>query len=306
MLFQLTILSGKGGTGKTTVSASFFSLAESAVAADCDVDAPNLHLLLSPSIVDKEEYSGISIAKIDSSRCSECMVCETTCSFGAIKGLKVDQLSCMGCAVCELACPDNAITLIPEITGEVFSSETEKGPLVFALLKPGGETSGKLVTRVKEIALSIGDERKAEMLIVDGAPGIGCPVIASIAGSNLALAACEPTLSGILGLRRVHDLAVHFGVWMAACINKSDINPELSNAIRKYCDENSVPLLGEIPFDEEVNSATMRGEILVEGHSGPAAQAIERLWKNTLTLIDSTSIEARGLSKDERLPDADF
>jgi len=285
---QLTILSGKGGTGKTTVAASFLNLAGSVVAADCDVDAPNLHLLLDPTLVSREPFEGAMVARIDPEKCTKCNLCAESCPFGAIKDLVVDPFSCEGCGVCELLCLDRAARLVPEITGEVFVSETRFGPLAHALLRPGGEATGKLVTRVKEAASRLAGERGLDLMIVDGSPGIGCPVISSVAGSDLILAVTEPTLSGLWGLERIHGVARHFGVRMAVCINKGDINPEIAEQVRRYCSESELALLGVVPFDEEVNQATMKGEVLVERYGGPAASALKDLWKQTMGLLEST------------------
>ncbi|MBU1669629.1 MAG: ATP-binding protein [Actinobacteria bacterium] len=289
---QLTILSGKGGTGKTTIAASFLNLAGSAVAADCDVDAPNLHLLLDPVRVSREPFEGAMVACIDPEKCTQCLICEESCPFGAIRDLAVDPFSCEGCGVCELVCQDGAARLVPEMTGEVFVSETRFGPLAHALLRPGGEASGKLVTRVKEVASRLAGERGLDLILVDGSPGIGCPVIASVAGSDLILAVAEPTLSGLWGLERIHGVAKHFGVKMAVCINKGDINPEITEQIRCYCAESELTLLGVIPFDEEVNRATMTGEVLVERYEGPAASAIRGLWEQTMGLLEHARTKA--------------
>lgn len=285
---QLTILSGKGGTGKTTVAASFFTLAQGAVAADCDVDAPNLHLLLEPTLLEREPFQAAMVAGIDPDTCTQCGLCEESCKFGAIRDFEVDPFSCEGCGVCELVCPEGAARLVPETTGEVFVSETRFGPLAHALLRPGGEATGKLVTRVKEVASRLAGERGLDLLLVDGSPGIGCPVIASVAGSDLILAVTEPTLSGLWGLERIHGVARHFGVKLAVCINKGDINLEIAEQVRYYCSESGLAMLGVVPFDEEVNKATMNGEVLVELYDGPAANALKSLWKATMALLEST------------------
>jgi MinD superfamily P-loop ATPase len=285
---QLTVLSGKGGTGKTTVAASFLELAGGAVAADCDVDAPNLHLLLDPTPLAREPFEGAMVARIDPDKCNRCNLCAESCPFGAIRHLAVDSFSCEGCGVCELLCLDGAVRLVPETTGEVFVSETRFGPMAHALLKPGGEASGKLVTRVKEIASRLAGERGLDLLIVDGSPGIGCPVIASVTGSDLILAVTEPTLSGLWGLERIHGVARHFGVKMAVCLNKGDINAELAKRVRRYCSESELTLLGVVPFDEEVNQATMNGEVLVERYDGPASKALKSLWAETMAILEST------------------
>ena len=280
-------MSGKGGTGKTTVAASFFKLAEGAVAADCDVDAPNLHLLLNPALLESELFEGAMVARIDPDKCVQCGLCEESCAFSAIRDMKVDLFSCEGCGVCELVCPDGAARLVPETTGEILVSETRFGPMVHALLQPGGEATGKLVTRAKEVASLLALERGLDLIIVDGSPGIGCPVIASVAGSNMVLAVTEPTLSGLWGLERIHGVARHFGAPLSVCVNKADINPEIAADIRTYCSDNGLPVLGEIPFDDEVNEATMRGDVLVESHGGPAASAVAALWERTFHSLKS-------------------
>lgn len=297
-------MSGKGGTGKTTVAASFLSLAAPVVAADCDVDAPNLHLLLEPELLERDEFQAAMVAEIDPDRCTGCGICAESCAFGAISeapvpgggggasGYRVDPMLCEGCGVCELVCGDGAASLVPEVTGDVFVSETRFGPLAHALLKPGGEASGKLVTRVKEDAARLAEERELGLVIVDGSPGIGCPVIASVAGSDLVLAVTEPTLSGLWGLERVHGVAKHFDVRMAVCVNKGDINREIASRVERYCSDSGLPLLGVIPFDEEVNRATMNGEVLVERYGGPASESLRVLWRKTSALLDSVKASA--------------
>jgi MinD superfamily P-loop ATPase len=284
---QLTVLSGKGGTGKTTVAASFISLAGGAVAVDCDVDAPNMHMLLDPTPVCREPFEGGMVARIDSEKCTKCGICEESCPFRAIRDLVVDPFSCEGCGVCELVCLDGAVVLVPEVTGEVYVSDTRYGPLAHALLKPGGEASGKLVTRVKEVASDLAGEHGLDLIVADGSPGIGCPVIASVAGSDLILAVAEPTLSGIWGLERIHGVARHFGVRLAVCINKVDINPEIADQIQRYCAESQLQVLGTVPFDEEVNQATMSGEVLGERYGGPAAQSLKGIWEQTAAFLES-------------------
>lgn len=281
-------MSGKGGTGKTTVAASFLSLAGVAVAADCDVDAPNLHLLLDPTPISREPFEGGMVARVDSDKCVQCSICEESCPFGAIRDLAVDPYSCEGCGVCELVCQDGAARLLLATTGELFVSETRFGPLAHALLRPGGEASGKLVTGVKEAASRLAGDRGLDLIIVDGSPGTGCAVIASVAGSDLILAVAEPTLSGLWGLERIHGVAKHFGVKMAACVNKADINPEIAERVRRYCSESQLQVLGEVPFDEEVNQATMKGEVLVERYEGLAATAVKELWEQARSLLEAT------------------
>ena len=291
---QLTILSGKGGTGKTTVAASFFALADGAIASDCDVDAPNLHLLLDPRRLSESPFSGASLARIDPDKCTQCDICEENCPFGAISDYKVNPLLCEGCGVCELVCEVGAATLEPEVTGHTYVSDTRYGTLVHALLIPGSEATGRLVTETKQRAHDIAVQKGLDLLLVDGSPGIGCPVIASVAGSDLVLAVTEPTLSGLWGLERIHGVARHFDVPIAICINKADINPDIAGEIREYAKGSGVDILGEIPFDEEVNTATQEGEVLVEGHNGPAARAVRSLWERTAeALAEVVDIQER-------------
>ncbi|MBN1289158.1 MAG: 4Fe-4S binding protein [Actinobacteria bacterium] len=282
---QLTILSGKGGTGKTTVAASFFHMADSAVAADCDVDAPNLHLVLQPREIESGSFMGSSAAFIDSEKCSRCGICEEECPFGAIRDCEVLPLYCEGCGVCELVCPEGAAKLKAVVTGHTYVSETPCGILVHALLKPGSEATGKLVTEVRKKAVEIAEEKSLDIVIIDGSPGIGCPVIASISGADFVLAVTEPTKSGFWGFERICGVAKHFGVEIAACINKSDINPGIADEMKEYARREGVQILGEIPFDDEVNHATMGGKVLTEFYDGPASREIRELWKETRLLL---------------------
>ncbi len=291
---QLVILSGKGGTGKTTIAASFFAMSEATVAADCDVDAPNLHLLLAPRIVSQEPFDGSMTGMIDQDACVHCDACAEACAFGAIRGGEVDPRTCEGCGVCELLCLVGAAKLVPRQTGLIYQSETQFGPLAHALLVPGSDATGKLVTAVKLKALNLARERELPLMIVDGSPGTGCPVIASIAGARLVLAVAEPTVSGFWGLQRIAAVAKHFGAPLSVCVNKADINPEITERIRDYVRTQGGEWAGLIPFDEEVNAATMRGQVLTETSQGPAAVAIRQLWEDTVGRLQLDEIrEAR-------------
>lgn len=282
---QLVVLSGKGGTGKTTVTASFFALADSVIAADCDVDAPNLHLLLNPEEIDSGFFRGSYAAVIDESKCTRCGICEENCPFGAIEDCRVNHLLCEGCGVCTLVCPEDAVEMEHEVTGRSFISETSYGPLVHGLLFPGSEATGKLVTETKRMALEVAGERGLETILVDGSPGIGCPVIASVAGADLVLAVAEPTRSGLWGLERISGVADHFEVPMEICLNKADINSDIAAQVRSFASSRGTELIGEIPFDEEVNSATSEGKVLVEEYGGPAAVAVRSAWEKTLKAL---------------------
>ncbi|UCC69112.1 MAG: ATP-binding protein [Armatimonadota bacterium] len=277
---QLLVISGKGGTGKTTVLGSFAVLAQHKLLADADVDAPNLHLLLQPKILCEEDYIGVKLAVKDDERCTECGVCEQHCRFGAITDLRVDPTRCEGCGVCALVCPAEAITMRDEVTGKIYLSETRHGPLVHARLLAGAEASGKLVTQVRERAKEAAARLGSGLILIDGSPGIGCPVIASLAGVDAALAVTEPTPSGLHDLKRVLQMAAHFGVPAAVCVNKWDINPELTEEIEQAAQGMAAPPLGRIPFDEAVADSTAEGVPLVEFvANGPARKAVVKLWE---------------------------
>jgi MinD superfamily P-loop ATPase len=277
---QLLIISGKGGTGKTTVLGSFAALAQNKVLADADVDAPNLHLLLQPKVLREEDYVGIKSPVKDEEKCTECGLCEQHCRFNAITDLRINLRRCEGCGVCALVCPVEAISMQDEVTGKIYLSETRYGPMVHARLLAGAEASGKLVTQVRERAQKMAAREGIGLVLIDGSPGIGCPVIASLAGVDAALAVTEPTPSGLHDLRRVLQVAAHFNVPTTVCVNKWDINPELTEEIEQVGQEMGAPPLGRIPFDEGVADSTAEGLPLVEFVAdGPARKAIVELWE---------------------------
>ncbi|WP_440956823.1 4Fe-4S binding protein [Methanosarcina sp. Mfa9] len=262
---QLAIISGKGGSGKTTLTAAFASLAKNAVIADCDVDAADMHLILKPEIQDEDDYLGLEVASIDPELCTGCGKCREVCRFGAISAdITINQYSCEGCAVCTVACPENAVSMKPRISGQVFSSKTRFGPLAHAKLGIGEEASGKLVSAARERATKLAEQYTKDLIIIDGPPGIGCPVIAAITGTDLVLAVSEPTVSGIHDLKRVIELAKHFRIPAAVCINKCDINEENSLKIEEFCAEAGVPVLGRLPYDDITTRAMMREETVIE------------------------------------------
>ncbi len=280
---QLVIISGKGGTGKTVVTASFAALAENAVFADLDVDASNLHLLLRPEIGERHRFIAGRKASIDPSRCTECGRCLDVCRFDAIawddgKGARIKTLSCEGCGLCFHVCDFGAVSLKPTRAGEWFVSKTRFGPMVHARLGIGQENSGKLVTEVRKRAREIAEREGCELVLMDGPPGIGCPVIASLSGADLALVVTEPTPSGIQDMERVADLARHFKVRVACGINKHDLNPENSEGLESWCAERSIPVVGRIPFDGRVIESVVEAVPLVEYGPSPAAESLRRMW----------------------------
>lgn len=286
---ELVIISGKGGTGKTSVTASFAALAERAVFADGDVDAADLHLVLRPEIRREEPFTGGKVARVDSPRCTACGKCGELCRFGAVafdgpgnesagKTFRVDPVACEGCGVCVRFCPEGAIAFEPAVNGRWFVSETRFGPLVHARLTPGAGNSGKLVTRVRGTAREIAERAGFDLMITDGPPGIGCPVIASLTGASRILAVAEPTLSGRHDLERVLALARHFEVPASVVVNKWDINPEMTRSIEELAGENGADLAGRIRFDRAVTRAMVRGMSVVEDAASAAADDMTAVW----------------------------
>ncbi len=281
---EVLILSGKGGTGKTSIVGSFAALAKSKVLADCDVDAADLHLLLSPSVKDKNEFWSGQVAYIDEEKCTQCGLCQDVCRFDAINDFRVDPVSCEGCGFCSHICPVEAITMRENMAGHWFVSDTKYGPLVHARLGIAQENSGKLVALVKQQAKQIAERDGLDYIISDGPPGIGCPVISSLSGANLALLITEPTLSGIHDLERVLDVCHHFGIPPLVCINKHDINEDNARQIERYCQSKGVRVAAKIPFDNVVTEAIVQGLPVVEYSQGEVAREIEKLWR-TLHMV---------------------
>lgn len=279
MIKELVILSGKGGTGKTSITASFASLAKNKVMADCDVDAADLHLIVEPEIIKEEIFSGGSKAYINRKACTLCGKCMSVCRFDAInKSFAVDSLSCEGCGVCASFCPSNAIEMKPHLSGRWFESHTRFGSMVHARLGIAEGNSGKLVTILRKRAKEIALNEDNKLIITDGSPGTGCPVIATVTGSSFVLIVTEPTVSGIHDLKRVHSLIEHFKVKCAVCVNRHDINPEKSDEIRRFCNEKGIPLYGMIPYDDDVTKAQIARKSITDYSSGPASKAIKDLW----------------------------
>ncbi|HON42767.1 MAG TPA: ATP-binding protein [Bacillota bacterium] len=316
---ELLVISGKGGTGKTSIVGSFAVLADNKVLADCDVDAADLHLLLSPTVRKTNEFRASRQAVLDPARCigpeecvgpAECVdagqcsawaVCAEVCRFEAIgpagragsaarAGLphivpRIDPISCEGCGVCARACPHGAISMEEVLSGHWFVSDTAYGPMVHARLGVAQENSGKLVTQVRREARSIAESQSLDYIITDGPPGIGCPVISSMSGVDFALIVTEPTVAGAHDMQRAVELARHFGVKTTVCINKYDLDEAGSEQLEEYCSSQGIQVAGKVPFDEEVVSALVRGvPVVARGSShhaeGKAAQAIRRLWSS--------------------------
>ena len=277
---QLCIISGKGGTGKTSITAAFSSLAENAVLADCDVDASDLHLLLKPRIKKTTAFSGLQIAQIDSALCTHCQACVEHCHFDAISSaITLLPSSCEGCGLCAYVCPVDAITMVDRDSGFAYLSETRFGPLSHALLKTAEEASGRLVTLVREQAQEEAYHNNKDLILIDGPPGIGCPVISAITGVDLVLIVTEPTLSAIHDLERIYGVAEHFGVPAVVCINKSDINPENTQHITDYCDKNAIEIVGKLPYDTTMTNAMIAEQTIIEYTKNELTQTLTAMWK---------------------------
>lgn len=287
---QIVVISGKGGTGKTVMSACFASLARNAVMADVDVDAANLHLLLQPEIQERHVFRSGQKARIDAEKCTGCGLCLPVCRYDALSEdregkVVVEPLSCEGCGVCFHICPEQAVEMETQVAGEWYVSTTKYGPFVHARLGIAEENSGKLVTEVRKKARQIAEREKRDLVIMDGAPGIGCPVIASLTGTDLALVVTEPTPSGRHDMERIVDLARHFNIRAACCINKFDLNLENSEDIERWCREQSIPVAGKIAFDAAVPESVVRGVPYVEYTSNSSTNDIRRMWSSLLELI---------------------
>jgi MinD superfamily P-loop ATPase len=284
-------LSGKGGTGKTTITASFAVLAKNVVVADCDVDAPDLHMLLHPKVTKTQEFKGPKLAVIDESECTKCGSCLEKCRFDAItEDIKIDPISCEGCGVCIIVCPVKAITFTERISGHAYISKTKYGSMAHAMLSPGEANSGKLVTLVRQNAKILAEKQHSDLIIIDGAPGIGCPVIASVTGIDAGLIVTEPTMSGIHDLERALQLLKHFGVPPLVCVNMYDINTDNTDKIVSFCEEKSIKVVGKIPFNPMVTEAMINGKPIIEyAPENSVTKEIGKMWKQTLSTLKQGS-----------------
>jgi MinD superfamily P-loop ATPase len=279
---ELVVISGKGGTGKTSLMAAFASLAENKVLCDADVDAADLHLLMDPDIEERHDFQGGGTAIIDRDKCIECGLCRDLCKWNAIsEAFIVDPIECEGCGVCVDFCPEEAIDFPIKTCGEWFISNTRFGPMVHARLGIAEENSGKLVTLVRQEAKKLAEKNKLDLLITDGPPGVGCPVIASVGGASAVLVVAEPTVSGLHDMERVAQLAAHFKVPAMVCVNKFDLNFDQTEAIEKLAKENSMTIVGRIPFDPVFTESMVQGQTVLEyvGNS-KIRSSINEIWQN--------------------------
>lgn len=284
---ELTIISGKGGTGKTTVAVALADLNQNAVKADCDVDAPNLYLYYKGEDVEREPFSGSKLAIVNEQLCVDCGACESVCRFGAITGHAVDPFACEGCGACALSCPQKAISLISQHDADVIMTKTDAGMLSRADMAVGSEGSGKLITLLRKNARKIAE--KEQWIFADGSPGVGCAVISSVTAANLVLIVTEPTLSGLEDFKRVITLSEHFGIPSVVCINKFDLNADVTGQIYAYSTAHSIPVVGEIPFDETVPRSINELKPITHYKDSSAAKAIVRMWGKLNALADSAN-----------------
>lgn len=291
---EFVVISGKGGTGKTSLTASFAALADSSVISDCDVDAADLHLVLSPEVKERGLFSGGVEAEIDQSKCTQCGRCKEVCKFSAVleyekngkKIYEIDKLACEGCGVCELVCKDDAIRTKPSVNGQWFVSETRHGPMSHAKLGVAEENSGRLVTLVRDKEALIAQKSKREKAIIDGAPGTGCPVISSVTGVDFVLVVTEPTVSGVHDLKRILEVVNHFGAKSGVVVNKSDLNKKLTENIKIIAEDYNSEFLGTIPYGKEVTKAQMQKLSVIEYTNSPLTESIRKIWKKIKEKMD--------------------
>lgn len=278
---QVAVASGKGGVGKTSLVASFSAI-QRAIIVDCDVDAPNLHIILKPDIDKEIAYEGMEVAEIDAEKCIECGACEKVCRFNAIENFDIIKMKCEGCAACQLVCPVNAISMHRRKSGYIYAGKTRFGKFVYGLLMPGEEASGKLVSQARRLAEELAEDE--EFIIIDAPPGIGCPVIASIGNTDLVVVVAEPTVAAIHDMKRILGVAEHFGIKAVVVINKYDINEEMTKEIEEFCEERGIKVVGKIPFDEKFVEAMVKQLSIVE-YDEQMANLMKKIWSNIKEII---------------------
>jgi len=279
---EIVIISGKGGSGKTTILSAFASLAENKVLCDADVDAADLHLIMDPQVKERHDFESGHTAIINQDKCIECGLCRDLCKWDAIsKDFVVNPIECEGCGVCHYFCPEEAIDFPLNTCGEWFLSDTRFGPMVHARLHIAEENSGKLVALIRERGKKLAEEKGLDLLLTDGPPGIGCPVIASLGGATAVLIVAEPTVSGRHDMERVVELAAFFKIPAMVCVNKFDLNPSEGEAIEAFSREKNVTVMGRIPFDLAFTKAMVQGKTIVEFDShSKGCEAVKEIWKN--------------------------
>lgn len=295
---EILILSGKGGTGKTTLTAAFAHLASNHVICDLDVDAPDLHLILQPDTHSVEPFESGHEAIIRPEDCERCGTCRSACRYDAIQGddpPMVNPLKCEGCKLCVALCPADAITFSPNHCGDWYQSDSRFGPMVHAQLFPAEENSGRLVALLRQQARALAEAKGLDLILSDGPPGIGCPVIAALSGIDMAVIVTEPTVSGRHDLERVLELCRHFKIQAGVIINKCDLNLDQANDIKAYCQTQQLPLIGEVPHDQVFTEAMIQGQTVTEFQPEGAGAAVAAIWNNLLKL-DAEPAPAKDLA----------
>ena len=294
MIREIVIVSGKGGTGKTSLTAAFAALAKNSILCDADVDAADLHLLMQPEVKEQTDFMGGSKAVIDPDLCTGCGTCRTLCRFDAISDrYEVDPIRCEGCGVCVDFCPEQAIGFPVQRCGEWFVSDTRFGPMVHARLGIAEENSGRLVSLIRTETKKRAEERGLELILTDGPPGIGCPVIAAIGGATALVIVVEPTVSGIHDMERVVDLAAHFRVPGMVIVNKFDLNVGMTEAIEQLAEKRNILVLGRVPFDPVFTRSMVQGQTLFEyGEESPTRRVVRDIWAK---IVSSPSMNPLGI-----------
>ncbi len=279
---EIVIISGKGGTGKTSIIAAFASLAKNKVLCDADVDAADLHLIMHPEIKERHDFESGHTAIINQDKCTECGLCRDLCRWDAISDdFVVDSIECEGCGVCYYFCPEQAIDFPLNTCGEWYLSETRFGPMAHARLDIAEDNSGKLVVLIRQEGKKLAQEKHMDLLLTDGPPGIGCPVIASLGGATVVLIVAEPTVSGRHDMERVAELAAFFKIPAMVCINKFDLNPDEGEAIEAFAKQRNIKVMGRVPFDPAFTRAMVQGKTIVEfDGSSEGCEAVKNIWKN--------------------------
>jgi len=285
---ELVIISGKGGTGKTSLMAAFASLAKNKVLCDADVDAADLHLITAPRLQERHDFQGGHTAIINQDKCTLCGVCQDLCKWDAVSDeFEIDSIECEGCGVCFYLCPEKAIDFPLNICGEWFVSDTPFGPMVHARLGIAEENSGKLVSLVRKKAKEIAEEKNLGFILTDGPPGVGCPVIASVGGASGVLIVTEPTVSGKHDMERVVQLAAHFKVPAMVCVNKFDLNLDQTHAVEEFAKKNNVSFLGRIPFDPIFTKAMVQGQNIFDYDTeSETGQVVKEIWEKAEQMLE--------------------
>jgi len=284
---EIAVISGKGGTGKSSISAAFATLSEEVVLADCDVDAANLYLLFNPTHEEDEVFISGQKAVIDYKICTNCGICLEYCRFDAISvsegRVEISEISCDGCVLCSRICPVTAIKMIPSDKSRLITGSFRNGKMVYGRLAPGEENTGKLVNMVREKAKKLSEKYSIKTIILDGPPGIGCPVISTITGADKVVIVTEPTISGLHDMQRALDIVRKFSLKAYVIINKFDLNSSMSNEIQRWCKENGVTVAGKLAFDPDMVEAMVQGKSITEFNPDlKISIAIKKIWNKLL------------------------